>query len=188
MKEYRSAIRSRRMIRAAFIALLAEKNIEKITVVDVVERADISRNTFYAHYSDVYAVLEEIENSYIAELNAYLDAAIAKREIGDPMPLLRQIQRFIEKDMDSNRLLLSNHSSLAFCEKVKRIFMERVLDNLQSVAIRDANGFLIFLQCLACGFVDLYQKSITGEADTTLTEITDEVGRLFSEGIKLYFA
>ena len=186
MKEYRSAIRSRKLIRAAFIGLLAEKNIEKITVVDVTQRADISRNTFYAHYADVYAVLAEIENSYVAELNAYLDDVIGKREIGNPMPLLRQIQRFIEQDIASNRLLLSNHSSLAFCEKLKRIFLERVLDNLQSVAVRDTSGFLIFVQCLACGFVDLYQKSITGETDDTLTEITDEVGRLFSEGIKLY--
>ena len=186
MKEYRSAIRSRKLIRAAFIELLAERGIEKITVVERAERADISRNTFYAHYTDVYAVLEEIENSYIAELNAYLDEAIAKREIDNPMPLLKQIRHFIEKDIDSNRLLLSNNNSLAFCEKLKRIFMERVLDNLQSVAIRDTGGFLIFVQCLACGFVDLYQKSITGEADTTLAEITDEVGKLFAEGIRLY--
>ena len=48
--EYRSAIRSRRMIREAYTVLLKEKDLSKITVTDIVNRADINRATFYAHY------------------------------------------------------------------------------------------------------------------------------------------
>ena len=44
-KEYRSAIRSRRLIRAALLELLQEKKFEKITVTDIVKRADINRST-----------------------------------------------------------------------------------------------------------------------------------------------
>ena len=47
--EYRSAIRSRRMIREAYTVLLKEKDLSKITVTDIVNRADINRATFYAH-------------------------------------------------------------------------------------------------------------------------------------------
>ena len=72
MKEYRSAIRSRSMIKKAFIELIDEKDITDISVVDVVNRADISRNTFYAHYDDVYSVLEELENEFIDKLRIYL--------------------------------------------------------------------------------------------------------------------
>ena len=57
-KEYRSAIRSRRFIRQAFMELLREKRLEKITVTDIVNRADINRSTFYAHYTDVKALIE----------------------------------------------------------------------------------------------------------------------------------
>lgn len=45
-KEYRSAVRSRRLIREAFLQLLQEKELRKITVTDIVNRADINRTTF----------------------------------------------------------------------------------------------------------------------------------------------
>ena len=47
--EYRSAIRSRKLINEALADLLTEKPLDKITVTDVVSRADINRGTFYAH-------------------------------------------------------------------------------------------------------------------------------------------
>ena len=56
--EYRSAIRSRRLIREAYTQLLKEKNLQKITVTDIVTRAEINRATFYAHYPDVRGVTE----------------------------------------------------------------------------------------------------------------------------------
>lgn len=57
-KEYRSAIRSRRLIRESLISLLKEKDISKITVKDIVDCADLNRATFYAHYPDVRGVME----------------------------------------------------------------------------------------------------------------------------------
>lgn len=51
----RSVLRSKNMLRKAYIELSTEKDASKITVVDVVNRADLSRNTFYAHYPDVNA-------------------------------------------------------------------------------------------------------------------------------------
>ena len=47
-------------IREEFIRQLNEKPLSKITVKSIVDECQINRNTFYYHYSDVYAVLEEI--------------------------------------------------------------------------------------------------------------------------------
>lgn len=45
-----------------FCELLKQKNISKITVQEVCQKADINRSTFYAHYRDIYDLLENIEN------------------------------------------------------------------------------------------------------------------------------
>ena len=66
--EYRSAIRSRRMIREAYTQLLKEKDLSRITVTDIVKQADLNRATFYAHYPDVRGVTEEIENEIIEKM------------------------------------------------------------------------------------------------------------------------
>ena len=66
MKQYRNAERTEKWIRRAFIELISEKKtLNKITVNELAERADITKTTFYYHYDDIYAVAEEFENELI---------------------------------------------------------------------------------------------------------------------------
>ncbi|MBQ2905798.1 MAG: TetR family transcriptional regulator, partial [Peptococcaceae bacterium] len=64
-KIYRNAVRSKTMIRQAFLELLKEKPYEKITVTDIAQRADLNSSTFYDHYPDVQGLIEEIEEEMI---------------------------------------------------------------------------------------------------------------------------
>ena len=49
--EYRSSIRSKVLIKNALLSLMREKSFDKITVTDIVDRADINRFvTFVAAY------------------------------------------------------------------------------------------------------------------------------------------
>jgi len=61
--------RTRSLIQQAFSELLAEKGFGAITVQDITERAGINRATFYAHYPDKFALLEEtLRSAFRAEL------------------------------------------------------------------------------------------------------------------------
>lgn len=70
----RSASRSRRLICGALLELLGEKELANITVTELVERADLNRSTFYAHYSNLVDVLDEIEDMWLAALTERLEA------------------------------------------------------------------------------------------------------------------
>ena len=63
--------RTRKLIRDALTSLLAEKSFEAINVQDVAERATINRATFYAHYTDkfalLYALIREDFSAYLAQ-------------------------------------------------------------------------------------------------------------------------
>jgi AcrR family transcriptional regulator len=50
--------RTRKLIRDALVSLLAEKNFESISVQDIAERATVNRATFYAHFTDKFALLD----------------------------------------------------------------------------------------------------------------------------------
>ena len=50
---------TKREILRAFSDLASEKPVDKITVKEITDLCQISRNTFYYHYQDVYEVLEE---------------------------------------------------------------------------------------------------------------------------------
>lgn len=185
-KEYRSAVRSRQMIKTAFVELLSAKDIDKITVVDIVNRADLSRNTFYAHYQDVYAIMEEIENDFLIKLDVYMDESIAKNEIDNPLPLLLRIAHFIDKDKEINRILITNKNAAAFLDKLKAVFVERVIDNIDTVAIKDKMGFLVYMEFVASGAIGLYQIYLKDEIDMSLEDISKAINRIFIAGFQLY--
>ncbi|MFG3691698.1 TetR/AcrR family transcriptional regulator [Micromonospora sp. NPDC047740] len=44
--------RSQRLLREALVALIPEKGYDRITVQDILDRADVGRSTFYTHYRD----------------------------------------------------------------------------------------------------------------------------------------
>jgi len=47
-------------ITKAFLELLNEEPFDKITVIEIARRCGINRNTFYYHYDDVYALVDEM--------------------------------------------------------------------------------------------------------------------------------
>ena len=52
--------RTRQMLHEAFTSLLAEKGFESISVQDIAERSTVNRATFYDHFPDKFALLEDI--------------------------------------------------------------------------------------------------------------------------------
>lgn len=52
----------------AFLLVLKEKNIEKITVSDVIKKAGIVRSTFYNHYENIPALVTAIEDKTIDDI------------------------------------------------------------------------------------------------------------------------
>lgn len=171
MKEYRSAIRSRNMIKKAFIELLDEKDVTEISVVDVVNRADISRNTFYAHYDDIYAVLEELENDFVEKLRIYIGDGKDENDTKSPLLLLEKVSRFIEKDSDTDRVFISNPAADRFYDKIKTLIIEKIKRNFDDDKIRDETGFYVLSECLASGFISLYRKNLKGETSLTTEQI-----------------
>jgi AcrR family transcriptional regulator len=52
IKVDRRVRRTRELLRGALLSLILERGYEHITVQDILDRADIGRSTFYAHYRD----------------------------------------------------------------------------------------------------------------------------------------
>ena len=51
---------TKQVVHAAFYKLLREKGFRKMSVTDICTEADISRGTFYLHYVDKFALLDEV--------------------------------------------------------------------------------------------------------------------------------
>src|ERR1700748_3847821 len=70
----RRARRTRRNLGDALIALIVERGYDRITVQDVLDRADVGRSTFYAHFRDKDALFTSCFDSVREELREQLAA------------------------------------------------------------------------------------------------------------------
>ena len=177
--EYRSAIRSRRLIRQAYTALLREKDLSKITVTDIVKRADINRATFYAHYPDVRGVTEEIENEIIAKMLDMLKEFEFKDFFRNPVPLLLELSRSLEEDADFYRILIKANGSEIFMEKLKKCFTDYMLNDSDIPEDMRHSKMVSLRVCyFAGGIVNLYKQWFRGDLDCSLNDIAMEVSKL----------
>jgi len=66
--------RTRRILGEALVSLILEKSYERITVQDILDRADVGRSTFYSHYRDKESLLVAGFDDMRDELRRELDA------------------------------------------------------------------------------------------------------------------
>lgn len=65
-------LRTRRLLHDALIAEALDKPIEAITIQDITDRADIGYRTFFRHYADRDALLDDVLESTVDEIDALL--------------------------------------------------------------------------------------------------------------------
>lgn len=71
---------TRECIQTALIHLMAVKDIEKITVSELVRKAGVSRTAFYNNYSTTEEVLKSLTNDLLDEINHLAWDAMAKEK------------------------------------------------------------------------------------------------------------
>ena len=181
-REYRSSVRSRRMIREAFMELLDEKEFGKITVTDITNRADLNRSTFYAHYPDVQGVVEEIQDEII-DRNMELVKQMKYRNIlRDPMPYLNSICVTLEENIRLYTRMGHAAEVHIHLDKYRMMMAEDIMNHSEiPEEIRNAAFFEIRIHFFVGGIMNTYQQWAEGKLKRTLTEISQEIASLIQK-------
>jgi AcrR family transcriptional regulator len=100
----------------AFWTLYCEKRIEKITVKEITQKAGYNRGTFYEYFTDVYDVLEQLEESLIPAIYELPPISIANQNMGMPLDMFMTLY---EQNSKYYSILLSDKGDPAFASKLK---------------------------------------------------------------------
>lgn len=177
--EYRSSIRSKNLIKKALAKLIHEKEISKITVSDIIREADISRGTFYAHYSDVHAVIEQIEAEEMKNLIEFVEKFGFDRLITEVDEFIENICVYMSRDIEYYRMIAQSNILNNFIWRLVNIYYENLLEytmNKLNATNRDeAELYIIYI---TSGAKTVVFSWLNGEINGTPAEIGQRLGKL----------
>lgn len=109
---------TRRLFRQALTELLQTKPLQNITVKELCLRAGVNRGTFYSHYTDIFALMEQIEGEVSEELAATLEEFTSRNPQSSPFSIYASILQFFRNNSDICAVLLSGYGDRSFLEKL----------------------------------------------------------------------
>lgn len=186
-KEYRSAVRSRRLINQAFLELLQEKPFEKITVTDIVNRADINRSTFYAHYPDVRGMVEVLLEHAVNKSVSLIAELDFDELFTDPTPFLTKLLDIGMENMELYQMLGKSDYAMRQVEEMKIIFMQKAI-TAKSIPehIRLSNVFQIQITFFIGGILNTFQQWLQGNLTCSTEEILEQIASLILSNADTY--
>lgn len=127
--------RTRFMIKNAFLELMEELGFAKITVEKIAQKAFISRNTFYLHYTDKYALLKSLEEEVLLGLKDIIcdmpfDIMRQKGLAdGKPISVLIAVYQYIYDNSRFFSLVINENGDPAFLHKLSETIKSIVIKN-----------------------------------------------------------
>ncbi len=187
LKERRDVTRTKNAIERAYLELLFKKGYKKITVNEVINLADVSRGTFYAHYKDIPDLEEKVEERAIQDLRKACEGNDGdRRDMSFRERLERVFDRFYSFKEDFSNLLLAENNS-KMMDKV-RGYLISALDRVSTKdklveRIGEAKTEMVF-NIMAGGFVSGFEYLIRHEDEISRDDAIDLMCDIVSGGLQ----
>ncbi len=118
---------TRLLIKEAYMKLLKDTPLSKITVKSICQLAEINRSTFYLHYNEPDDVLSELEEETITEITSSLThIGESHNDDVDTKHYLIDALKYLKKSDELLRPLILENSDPHFTERVLGITAQMI--------------------------------------------------------------
>lgn len=121
---------TKRILNESLIQCLKEKPLDKITIKEICERAEINRSTYYRYFQNPFDQLGSIERNLISDMEVYVS------QITNGLPdmenesreycMLRYLE-FMDSRREIIRLLIQHMTGMQFVLDIVRFFQEQII-------------------------------------------------------------
>ncbi|MEC0125003.1 TetR/AcrR family transcriptional regulator [Paenibacillus pabuli] len=134
-------LRTRQLIRDAFVDLLQEMDIEKLSVNRIAERATINRVTFYLHYRDITDMMEKMADEMIGHIERIVDEHAPYFESGasdEGWPVLVKVLEHFAEHSKFYRVVLASKRTPIFTERLMKLLTRLVTAKIERMEVGSA--------------------------------------------------
>ena len=162
---------------------------------ELCEACDINRGTFYLHYPDVRALLDEIVDDLMTQFEAMLGSfrpnemllrsgVQAEYQVADAAGPLRGIFHLVAQNADICRVLLCGPQETAFVSKVNQLVRERVLDEWADLMGKESRlGYGYVFSFFVAGCIGLLKQWLEQGMPLAPDEMAAVVEGIITKGV-----
>lgn len=128
-------LRTRRLLRDAFVELLEEMEIGKISVNRITERATINRVTFYLHYRDIPDMLEKMADEMMENIRLIVTQTPENhncREEVDSSMMVNLLEHIAEHAKFYKVVLATRQTSI-FMERMFKLLTDAIASRMEKI-------------------------------------------------------
>ena len=122
--------RTRRLLQDALVATVIEKGYEAATVQDIIDRADVGRATFYAHFADKQTLL----TSRLEDLRGLLLAQ--QRQSPDSLGFSLAMLEHARSHLAMYRAIVGHESGAFIIQRIHRTIADLAANDVNALAAK----------------------------------------------------
>ena len=172
------------LLRKAFLGLLSQKPIQSISIKELCELAGVSRGTFYAHFTDIYDLLAQIEDEMTAEISAALEPLRESATSDNPVVLGTRIFEVLKDNYDLCTVTLGDYGDKQFAMRLVNMGYEKCIDlyrsYFQDVPAKQLDYFYAFI---SSGFMGLLREWLDNGMLATPQELAHLAQNIIQYGV-----
>jgi len=179
-KNDRRSQRTRRLLSAALVELIRAKDYKTITVNDIIERADVGRSTFYAHYKDK-------DDLFLGELDRVIEVLSHRIPSQDEMPFFPSLGLFqhVSEEYELYKALVWTPGIDLLIKHMQKSLTQRVEQGLQNSGKEYDIPLPILANFITGSFLTLLKWWLENKKKQTPEQINEMFKNLILSGIGL---
>lgn len=177
----RRMIKTKEAIRRALLCLLSQKDASHIKVSELTETAEISRKTFYLHYSCVDEALAELENEIEQQVVAELRACNFWENRYNLYSVISRVDQALKRNQDYSSYLKNRYSRFFIMYRLKDAIKYTLLEMTRDKFPAEESDLDVATDFAVSGVVSMYYEWLRAQS-ITLKQLAEKADRLLSCG------
>jgi len=170
--------RTRKLLQDALRSLVLEKGYDRVTVQDILDRADVGRATLYAHFRDKDDLMMSRFEDLRAALRVHLAGFLRARD-GRTLDVVQAMFEHAAEHRSEYRALVGSRSGTAILALVHKQLAKLVREHFVEVAAARALEPVVPVEVIASYVVSGFVALLTQWLDSPHARTAGEMARMF---------
>ena len=188
IKTDRRVIKTKRAIYRAMAQLLAQKDINEISIKDIADLADINRKTFYNYYAGVYQLVDEIENTIVAYFAKLIEQVDFEQVITDPSVVFGKLLETVNSHMEYVDALFKINGNSSLVNKVQSKLIDMTCDAAVEHFRSDRVRTEYIVRFIFAGEIAAYQAWYQSGQQMPIQELSRIIETLCTKGLNAFLS